>query len=476
MSTQPPRQKRWASRARTGCQTCRLRRVKCDEAQPICKKCAVGGRDCHYTLNSQRPGAATIAAAEKQKGRVLLPLHRTEPPDWDYMQAVRYYFTAVRPHRAGEFEAIVDPPFHIQGDWCIGFTCKVICDRLENSCKAHGRLLRPGEDPALAGLWASYWRYLHKHLVLINKIVSEKVVVENLAIAPLMDLMAFDLVAQGIFWQLHMNGLFAYIENIGGIKFILSQPRVPYKFASLMHRAITSNTTSPASGQVLGHHHYTDKQLRKVLDSDISSDMPCPTDLYIALAHISLVRHRAALDRLEKQEEVYSLARQVLADITDFDPVSWANKNEFVSKDITLLIGQLYHAAVRLFSTMTLPRAAVLAAYPCATSYQSLRASQRRALVELIKQGLCIVEFSHSLAWPVIVAGVAAGTAHDEAEADPDYNDALRTQEFADQYYYNAWMKPIASIVDLLILQKLRSFWQSGKTAWDDCFHEPTAC
>lgn len=29
-------------------------------------------------------------AAEKQKGRTLLSLYKTEPPDWDYMQAVKY--------------------------------------------------------------------------------------------------------------------------------------------------------------------------------------------------------------------------------------------------------------------------------------------------------------------------------------------------------------------------------------------------
>ncbi len=143
-------------------------------------------------------------------------------------------FTTVRPHRASEFEAISDPPFHIQGDWCIGFTCKVICDRIVNLCKAEGRLLRPGEKPALGGLWTSYWRYLYKHLAMVNQIVNGKVVATKLAVAPLMDLISFDLLNQGIFWQLHMNGLFAYIESIGGIKFILSLPRLPYRFASLM--------------------------------------------------------------------------------------------------------------------------------------------------------------------------------------------------------------------------------------------------
>ncbi|TVY90139.1 Sterol uptake control protein [Lachnellula willkommii] len=35
-------------RTRSGCYTCRSRRVKCDEAHPICERCRKGARDCAY--------------------------------------------------------------------------------------------------------------------------------------------------------------------------------------------------------------------------------------------------------------------------------------------------------------------------------------------------------------------------------------------------------------------------------------------
>ncbi|RDL33609.1 uncharacterized protein BP5553_07977 [Venustampulla echinocandica] len=35
-------------RTRSGCYTCRSRRVKCDEARPICERCSKGSRDCVY--------------------------------------------------------------------------------------------------------------------------------------------------------------------------------------------------------------------------------------------------------------------------------------------------------------------------------------------------------------------------------------------------------------------------------------------
>ncbi len=31
-----------------GCQTCRIRKVRCDQQRPLCKKCLNVGRDCHY--------------------------------------------------------------------------------------------------------------------------------------------------------------------------------------------------------------------------------------------------------------------------------------------------------------------------------------------------------------------------------------------------------------------------------------------
>ncbi|KAJ6789309.1 hypothetical protein PWT90_01049 [Aphanocladium album] len=43
-------------RTRSGCFTCRGRRVKCDEARPICERCRKGGRDCVYPDPSNSKG------------------------------------------------------------------------------------------------------------------------------------------------------------------------------------------------------------------------------------------------------------------------------------------------------------------------------------------------------------------------------------------------------------------------------------
>ncbi|OAP61912.1 hypothetical protein AYL99_04115 [Fonsecaea erecta] len=51
-----PRQKAFSHKVRTGCMTCRRRRVKCDEAKPACLNCTRGNRHCLGYV----PPAATV--------------------------------------------------------------------------------------------------------------------------------------------------------------------------------------------------------------------------------------------------------------------------------------------------------------------------------------------------------------------------------------------------------------------------------
>ncbi|KAF3395041.1 hypothetical protein DPV78_009189 [Talaromyces pinophilus] len=40
--------KRTIERTRTGCRTCRTRKVKCDEKRPACTQCCKGQRNCEW--------------------------------------------------------------------------------------------------------------------------------------------------------------------------------------------------------------------------------------------------------------------------------------------------------------------------------------------------------------------------------------------------------------------------------------------
>ncbi|KAL2153229.1 hypothetical protein VTH82DRAFT_4384 [Thermothelomyces myriococcoides] len=58
-------------RTRSGCYTCRSRRVKCDEARPICERCRKGKRECNYPeppppKGSGASGSKSAAGASQQ--------------------------------------------------------------------------------------------------------------------------------------------------------------------------------------------------------------------------------------------------------------------------------------------------------------------------------------------------------------------------------------------------------------------------
>ncbi|KAL4866938.1 hypothetical protein BDV12DRAFT_210223 [Aspergillus spectabilis] len=55
MARKSTRQRAYSKRSRTGCQTCRTRHVRCDEAFPACKNCTSTGRKCDGYERSHLP-------------------------------------------------------------------------------------------------------------------------------------------------------------------------------------------------------------------------------------------------------------------------------------------------------------------------------------------------------------------------------------------------------------------------------------
>jgi hypothetical protein len=55
------RQRKPHRKSRMGCQNCKLRSVKCDEAKPGCERCATSGFTCSYTASSSRCQALELA-------------------------------------------------------------------------------------------------------------------------------------------------------------------------------------------------------------------------------------------------------------------------------------------------------------------------------------------------------------------------------------------------------------------------------
>ncbi|KAB8297250.1 hypothetical protein EYC80_002617 [Monilinia laxa] len=72
--TLAPRRRRCGPKVKTGCQTCKIRRVKCDETKPSCQRCVSTGRRCDgYATDPKRLSPEVQSVLEIQRIPTLLP-------------------------------------------------------------------------------------------------------------------------------------------------------------------------------------------------------------------------------------------------------------------------------------------------------------------------------------------------------------------------------------------------------------------
>ncbi|KAM3509217.1 hypothetical protein MY11210_006400 [Beauveria gryllotalpidicola] len=77
-----PRIKRWAPKVRTGCITCRARRVKCDETRPACTRCVSAKRKCGgYLTSTTPPQQASPEASISEQPSLSTAPHGHNPTD-----------------------------------------------------------------------------------------------------------------------------------------------------------------------------------------------------------------------------------------------------------------------------------------------------------------------------------------------------------------------------------------------------------
>ncbi|KAL6407239.1 uncharacterized protein AUP68_10068 [Ilyonectria robusta] len=74
------RQRRFATKARTGCITCKIRKIKCDEAKPSCQRCTSTGRKCdgYVTAMPKAQLASLLPSGGNHAERQALYMFRTK--------------------------------------------------------------------------------------------------------------------------------------------------------------------------------------------------------------------------------------------------------------------------------------------------------------------------------------------------------------------------------------------------------------
>ncbi|KFY00847.1 hypothetical protein O988_03086 [Pseudogymnoascus sp. VKM F-3808] len=81
-----PRRRRYGLKVKTGCATCKVRKVKCDEARPSCQRCSTTGRKCDgygsdIAISSQTPKNSTDLI---QRISVHIPGNTEEKRGFDF--------------------------------------------------------------------------------------------------------------------------------------------------------------------------------------------------------------------------------------------------------------------------------------------------------------------------------------------------------------------------------------------------------
>ncbi|KAJ6781157.1 hypothetical protein PWT90_07868 [Aphanocladium album] len=484
------RKKIFHSKTRTGCLTCRARRVKCDEARPVCRRCITANRECRGYF-STLPNEDTIAQAWISRVQGICP--EAEPPNWDFTQAVHYHFAVLKPAMLHQD----DPEFYRKGFIPCRFICQMMADQISKASKARGRLIGPGEDPAFAGLWSKFHHYMAECLQIINQTIRGEGEYQQVQIIlGILYLVFMDLYQKASMWHAHIKGFLAYFEHLGGAAVGVDDPDMRNFMSIMLLLATPLNTTTPARDQITGFDTFTDAQLDRFFGPAAKPDMPCPSDFFIGIIHVTRMRGvvRRAETGLAAEQDVRSSLNTIPAKVLEifdttcrFDIKEWATELLINDQDLwspehspnsgaALLpvMGEIYGVAVRLYGILTLPEWAIEPwassasdKYPQVlglTSHESLRALHRLELLALLRQICGGIAHDEGLAWPLAVAGVAVaeGSADDRA--------------FVERCLWNTWRLPNTVASFVLLIDKLRAFWSSGKTAWEDCFDEPTQC
>ena len=97
MTAAPKRTRESASKVRTGCTTCKARRVKCDETKPACRRCTIAGRKCEFRTKQAAPLREVIT--------VYLPPAQNEPVLFTNNRGLDFFQHNIAGNLDGQFDS-----------------------------------------------------------------------------------------------------------------------------------------------------------------------------------------------------------------------------------------------------------------------------------------------------------------------------------------------------------------------------------
>ncbi|OAA70913.1 C6 zinc finger domain protein [Akanthomyces lecanii RCEF 1005] len=343
----------------------------------------------------------------------------------------------------------------------------MISQQIQWASASRGSLLRPGEDPALAGTWAKYFHYYRELLGVTNKCIqgSDPHGGKCRALNCIFALFGIDVQFEESMWQAHLNAGLAYAEKVGGLEALLTFPTEFSAYAlkdlkRVLLASIMCNTTSPASKQVRGVDTYTDAEMTTIIESVEILEPPLAVDIFIAIARVTELRVQAATGAAAKTV-INEAARHRLDELESFDADAWVREHGLGEYPLVSATAQIYRVATQLYGALTLGRA--FAAWWPADGKVPRRVLQER-LIRLLGAMWDRIGNHGTLLWPLIIAGVAAadGDAEERAFIGRCFQIGSRTRSMFVKFSR--------------CVKKVERIWLEGTTDWENCFAEPFVC
>ncbi|ATY62141.1 C6 zinc finger domain [Cordyceps militaris] len=112
----PDRKKRWTTKVKTGCATCRARRIKCDEGKPVCRRCVFSKRQCGGYMDQATPQYSSntgscCSSPTSSVGISPYPSSGLGPIHHDASSLERQMFYLFRTQTVFEVGCVLDMPF-----------------------------------------------------------------------------------------------------------------------------------------------------------------------------------------------------------------------------------------------------------------------------------------------------------------------------------------------------------------------------
>lgn len=203
------------------------------------------------------------------------------------------------------------------------------------------------------------------------------------------------------------------------------------------------------------------EEIAGFFSKELNGEMPCPTTLFLEIIRITRLRRRLA-EGFSFSAVIAPQLAEIMERLDAFVPETWEEPYGVPEQPEFLLMARVFKAAVTLYAVLTLPPPEHRSTPGAVEAWDQRRVALRDELLELMRESCMMLRSKAALSWPLAVAGVAVV---DSKPEDQEFVASVFTSE--DGGRGGSFYSPT------YFVGKLRTFWESGTTRWEDCYSEP---